>query len=179
MSLLPLDTRELFLQSSTSVLKPVALLGGNVTTPVADLDVALDKGGMQQRLGELVSQRDGLLSTGGNFAIGTVGKGDALLDGILLALGIGADNSVLGNVVGRKLQLGLLLQGLVGRVGVGVESNLDVLLVGLIDAGGKRAESREDRVGDGEGDLLLGSQGRGQLDAIVLDRAAELAHDAA
>lgn len=177
LSLLPLDTRELILEGGTSVLEPVTLLGSNVTTPVADLNVALDKSGMEERLGELVSERDGLVGTSGNLAVGTVCEGNALFDGILLALSVGSNNSVLRDVVGGHLQLGLLLDGLVGRVGVCIEGDLDILLIGLVDGGGQRAQGGQNRVGNGQSELLLGSQGRGELDVVVLDWADLLAHE--
>jgi hypothetical protein len=176
LSLLPLDTRELLLEGSTSVLKPVALLGSNVASPVTDFDITLDKSGMQQRLGELVSQRDGLVGTGRDLTVRTVGEGDALLHGILLTLSVGANNSVLGDVVGGHLQLGLLLQGLVGRVGVGIEGDLDILLVGLVDGSGERGQGGQNRVGNREGELLLGGQRGREGDAVVLDRATLSAH---
>jgi hypothetical protein len=143
---------------------------------VTDFDITLDKSGMQQRLGELVSQRDGLVGTGWDLAVGTVGEGNALLDGIFLTISVGTDNSVLGDVVGRHLELGLLLQSLVGRVGVGIESKLDILLVGLVDGGRQGAQSGQDRVGNRQGELLLGGQRGGECDAVVLDGATLSAH---
>jgi hypothetical protein len=95
----------------------------------------------------------------------------------LLALSVGSNNSVLRDVVGGHLQLGLLLDGLVGRVGVCIEGDLDILLIGLVDGGGQRAQGGQDRVGNGQSELLLGSQGRGELDVVVLDWADSLAHE--
>ena len=96
-----------------------------------------------------------------------------------MTLGVVTDNSVLGHVGGGHLELGLLLHGLVGRVGVGVESNLDILLIGLVDGGRQRAKGGQDRVGDRQGELLLGGQGGGELDAVVFNRATWSAHSGA
>jgi hypothetical protein len=87
-----------------------------------------------------------------------------------------SETGILGDVVGRHLELGLLLQGLVGRVGVGIESKLDILLVGLVDGGGQRVQGGQNRVGNRQGELLLGGQRGGECDAVVLDGATLSAH---
>lgn len=96
----PLHAREVGFEGGTSVLEPVALLGGQISTPVADLDVSLQECGMKHGLGEVVSHRDQLLGTGGHIGIGAIGEGGALLLRIILALLILADNGVLGCIGG-------------------------------------------------------------------------------
>ena len=73
-----------------------------------------------------------------------------------------------------QLELRLLLQGGVRARRVGGEGMLDILLVGLGDAGGQGLESLDGVIRDGQGDLLLGLQSRGERDLVVLSRTGRV-----
>lgn len=174
MRLLPDNTRELRLQRSTMVFKPVAFLGRKISTPVADFDVALHKLGVEDGLGEVVPDGDILLCSSWNIGIRTVGEAGALLLRVILALLVLANDGVLWRIGGCELELGLLLGRLVGREGVGTEAEFDVLLVCLVDAGWDGLKSGKDRIGDGKSDLVRWREWGWELDEIVLGRAGSL-----
>lgn len=174
MRLLPGDTRELRLQRSTMVFEPVAFLGRKISTPVADFDVALDKLGVEDGLGEVVPDGDILLCSSWNIGIRTVGEAGALLLRVILALLVLANDGVLWRIGGCELELGLLLGRFVGRGSVGTEAELDILLVCLVDAGRDGLERGKNRIGDGEGDLVRWRKRGRELDEIVLGRAGSL-----
>lgn len=136
---LPLHTGEVVLQRSATVRQPVAFLSGQVTTPLADFDIALQTAGMRQGLGVLIAHADGLLGTGGNLVVGTVGKAGSLLGGVLSIVCIRrGQHGVVGNIGIGELELRLLLQGDVGRGCVSAEAVLDILLLALVNGCGKR-----------------------------------------
>lgn len=62
-------------EAGAAVGEPVALFGRQVAAPVADFDVALQPGGVDDGFGEFVAHVDGLLGAGGDGAVGAVGEG--------------------------------------------------------------------------------------------------------
>lgn len=170
--LLPCNAGELVLERGATVLEPVTLLGCEISAPVADFNVTLQEGSMEQWLGEVVSYGNLLLRSSRHLGIRTVRQAGSLFLGVILALLVLTHNGILRGVGGWELELSLLLQRSVGRRGVGVQVDLHVLLVALaFDACRDRVEGSQDRVRDGEGDLVGRGEWRGQLDEVILDRA--------
>lgn len=62
-------------EAGAVVREPVALFRRQVAAPVADFDVALQQGSVQDRFGEFVADVDGFLDAGGDGAVGAVGEG--------------------------------------------------------------------------------------------------------
>ena len=162
------------LELGGTVGEPVTLLSRDVAAPVADFDIPLKKRGMCEGLGELVAHADFFLSTRRKLTVWTVSEGIALLLRVLLALSVelSGKNSSVRDIGCRELELGLLLQGCVCARRVGGELVQDVLLVVLLDLGREGLEGGENKVGDREGELLLGGQRCREVDLVVLGRAS-------
>jgi hypothetical protein len=174
--LLPLDAREMVLEASALVDQPVSLLGSQVAAPVRHLDVALQECRVGDGLGELVAHAHGLLCASGHVVVEPIGERGALLlrVGLLLVVELSGERRVVGHIAVRELDLGSLLLGQIGGGRVRAEGVLQVLLVGLGDLRGDGLEGGEDRVGDADGLLLLGRQRFGEVDLVVLGRAARV-----
>lgn len=129
--LLPFDPAKLVREIRTAVAQVIALLERDVAPPVADLDVALESGDVQDGLGELEADRDRGAGSGGLLVEGPVDELVALRLGVLVEL------SIFGYSAGRELDLGLLLGRRVGGLAVGGEIVGKVLLAVLVYRGGE------------------------------------------
>lgn len=109
----------------------------------------------------------------GDGVEGAVGEGTALA-GWVLAFGGWFEGREIRDVGGWEFDLGLLFGGFVGGGRVGGEGVLDVLLLGLVDCGGKGMECGEDVVGDSEGDFGGWCERRREMDQDVFGWAMEL-----
>ncbi len=129
--------------------EPVALLGGEVAAPLADLDVALQQGSAEDGFGELVADGGGLVGAGGDGAVGAVGESGALALRVFLAVGVGGgrEDGVFGDVDGGEFEFGFLLEGWVGGGVVGAEVVEEVLFIVLGDGCWERGEGGEEVVG--------------------------------
>lgn len=155
-ALLVRNSGEVVLERGSTVRHPVSLLGCEVSTPMRDLDVPLQKLGVGQGFGEFVSQADFLHCARFELAVRSICKSRALPLRILFALSIerrGKSDDA-GHIGGGELELGLLLESRVGGWRVCGECMLYVLLVVLADLSGKWRQSAEDIIRDGERQLL-------------------------
>lgn len=66
----------------------MTLLSSDVSTPVRDLDIPLQKFGMGERLGKLVTKADLLHRTRLKLAVWAVSEGRSLLLWVLLAFSV-------------------------------------------------------------------------------------------
>lgn len=171
--LLPLYAREVVLQSCTPVFQPISLLGCQISSPVANFNVAFQQGGMDQRFGKVVSYGHGLLNSSRYFSIWPVSKGGALLLGIFLLLCVCANNSVVWNVSRWEFQIGLLFQSFVGRSAVCGERKLHVLFGSLLNGRRNGLERCEERPGDGKSELVLWSDWSWESNTIEFGFAAK------
>lgn len=141
---LPRDAREVVGQLGGAVRKPVPFFYCQIPAPVADLDVALEKTYVGERLSKLVSYTDGFFGASRDVIVRAVGEGAALLLRVLLFLGIWCGEDCVVWDVGRgEFDLGLLLLSNINRGSVCAESILDILFVQLVDGGGDRAQGGE------------------------------------
>lgn len=152
--LLPLHAGEVVLERSAPVTEPIPLLDRQIAAPMANLNIALQQRCVQKRLSEVIAHGDDLLSASGYFGVRAVVIAHTLLLRVLVTVGVGADDGVVWHIGGRQLQLGLLLQSHIGGGRIGAEGVLDVLLLGLGDAGWKRLESGQGMERNGKGHLL-------------------------
>ena len=78
----------------------------------------------------------------------------------------------IGDLGSWEFEFGFLLQGGVGRRGVGAEGVTKVLFVVLANSEGKRCQSGQNVVGYGEGELGFGGEGLWEGGAKELGRTA-------
>ena len=120
-----------------------------------DLDIALEKAGVDERLSKFVAGADGELGAcrkGGEWAI-CIGR-TLPLGRLLSRAGGGSRNGgVFGDISGRELDLGFLLESGIGGEEVGREGVDQILPVLLGDRRRKRREDGKDGVGYGEREL--------------------------
>ncbi len=141
--------------------EPVSLFKREVPTPVGDFHVAFQERGVDERSGEFVAYAGGFEGAGRDgVVVGTVGEGAAL------AFWRAAGG--VGDVCGGEFKLRFLLEGRVGRGGVGAEGVEEILLLVLLDLEGKRLQGGEDMVGYGECELRFWGEGLGEGDAEEL-----------
>lgn len=120
--LLPLDSAKQRGQVGTAVVHGVALFKGDVSTPMADLDIAFKVGDMENRLGELEANSDGLLGTGWQLFEGTVSQLRALFGWELSNIATSRKLGVVGYAVASGLDLSLLPRSRISRGSVGREA---------------------------------------------------------
>ena len=120
-----------------------------------DLDIALEKAGVGERLSKFVAGADGELGAGRKGGEWAICIGRTLPLGRLLSrAGGGSRNGgVFGDISGRELDLGFLLESGIGGEEVGREGVDQILPVLLGDRRRKRREDGEDGVGYGEREL--------------------------
>ena len=128
---------------------------------------------MRDGLSEFISYAYRLLSTSWHIVVKSVCKSRALLlwVGLLLVVELGRESRVVWYVAVGELDLGALLLSQVGRGCVCAEVVLQILLLCLAELRGDRLEGRENRVGDAEGLLRLGSERYWEVDLIELNGA--------
>lgn len=157
------------------VVQGIALFKGDVSSPVADLDITLKTRDESQWSGELVADTDVLGCASWDFAKWSVLElgasfhwklGDSLWIGNLC---------VFEDVAVGELYIGLLFQGGVGGWPVGRELVDEVLWVGLEDGCWEWAEGGEEGVADSEGLCGLWSEWLWKMDLVELSRAEWLA----
>ena len=117
-------------QLGGAVRKPVPFFCCQIPAPVADLDVALEKTHVGERLSKLVSYTDGFFGASRDVIVRAVGEGAALLLWVLLFLGIWCgEDCVIWDVGRGEFDLGLLLLSNISRGSVCAEGILDILFV--------------------------------------------------
>jgi hypothetical protein len=133
----PLNARELVLQLRGVVGHPVLLLDGEISTPVRHLEIAGELVDGDNRVGVLVTDRDGLAATDRRLYdfVRTIRKGGAGLSGVGGAVGLRRKLGEFGGVIVGELELGLLLFGRVRAREVLRSGPLKVLPFGLLDFG--------------------------------------------
>lgn len=152
----------------------VALLEGDVSSPVAHLDIALEVRDMDDRLRELKSNSDRLLGTGWQLIERTVGQLGALLGRELCNIATSRNLSVVGDAVASGLDLSLLSRGRIGGGRVsreGIDKELRVL---LSYRRRQRGVGLGEVVGDGESLLSAGLERLGEFDSVVLNVAVDV-----
>src|SRR5690242_16941821 len=113
---------------------------------MGDFDVAFEKCGLYDGLGELISHAHGLLGTSRDVGIEAVRKGGTLLLGVglVLVIELSRKRRIVGDVGVGELDFGALLLSNVCRWRVGAEGVLKVLLRCLGEFGGNGLEGGED-----------------------------------
>ena len=168
LSLLPLDSVELRREVGTAVLQIVALLKGHISTPVANLNVALEVRNVDHGLVELETNLDRLKRTGGLLVERTIDELGPLLLGELLDVSTARKLGVIGDVGRCELDFGLLLGCRVGRGAVGGEGVREELAIILLDRGRKRLVGAQEVVCNAQSLLRAGRKRRGESDPNVL-----------
>lgn len=139
--------------------EPVPLFGGQIPSPVAYFDVSFQQCGVGERFRKLIAHAGFLLRACGYVLIGSIGEGRTLAFGLAREV---------GDVGCLELDFGFLLLGCVGGWAVSREAVNEVLLVLLIDLGGKGLERGEYVVAYRERLLSGWSEGSRESDAVEL-----------
>ena len=164
----PLDPVEEARQVRPAVVEGVALLKGNISTPVADLDVSFQLRDVVHGLGELEPHFDRLCCTGRLLFERPISELGALLLRNLLCVAASWQFGIVRNVARRELDLGLLLGSDIGRGAIGREAVDEELVLVLGDGGREGSICAEVIVGDAEGLLSASSERAWQPDPVVL-----------